>query len=213
MKRRFFVRSVAVSAVGVGVIPSQLTAMVNPAHLLVRSIRQLASLLKAAERDKSSCGSAQLKRLIQQTNERYAALGFRESGSSCFFSGHNSYCYYPLAYHHPSVGTLEVLLPVFHRDSEGQWKLLKTFSGFQIEALAKAASAISDSGSGQLHDLLFPVNREPVVGIGGKYYTKSGTVQIVTTCISGNGHTTCTVQGTDGVEYTESFKSRHALRF
>ncbi len=135
----------------------------------------------------------------------------RESNSIYVHSGaKSSYFFYPVYLRHAQVGITDVLLPVFMRQQNQSWQRIGTFTGFQIEAMARAAVALHEQGL-NVADLLLPVSVGKPDGAAFQYETRMGSVSI-STLVQQKASTSIRVQQDDGKPVLEmSFQSQHCL--
>ncbi|MFN0212887.1 MAG: hypothetical protein ACKVT2_01420 [Saprospiraceae bacterium] len=214
MKRRNFVRNTALSAIGLGILPSGLFASglgfqsASAAHWL----RQLGDALAGKRQSKARFSPESIAKLVQTTQDQFAPLGYRSENDTFYFFGEKeSWCFYPLVFRHTSSGATDLALPVMRRDQEGNWHLVKTLSGFQLEALSRASLALAEHTPAALQNLLFPSEIRLKNQGALAYKTQDGMVAVKTILTGGKAQTTCTVTGREGTVFSETFSSKHGL--
>jgi len=118
-----------------------------------------------------------------------------------------SYFFYPVYLRHASAGVCDVLLPFFKRQGDNTWRHIGTFTGFQVEALARAVELLKDS---DVASLLLPVAAGRTEGPVYSYKSSAGSVAI-STIVKEKGNTTLRVYKGDQLVLEESFESAHCL--
>ncbi len=206
MKRRNFLRTGALSLVSLS-LPA-------PAFSLNRNsnvhnwVSQLAISLSARRRISSFDWPQQLREQVQQTDAFLAGRNFLRETSGAFFCAQGQTCFYPLVLRNACADMAEVLMPVFHRQADGTWKRLAALTGYQIEALTLAASALANQEI-PLNELLLPAGKNPAAG--SEYFTRQGRVVIKTQIQNGTAETEIQVFSGNTVVFAEQFSSRHTL--
>jgi hypothetical protein len=99
-------------------------------------------------------------------------------------------------------------VPVLARQSDRSWQTVIILTGYQVEALARAAAALAEAGQ-PVGDLLLPARR--MQASGGGYESRSGRVEIVTRIREGRPVTAIAVYDGQRAVYEAGFPSRHGL--
>ena len=173
-------------------------------------LQQLAIAAGTRRRSSLLIWSVSLREQMSQSNAYLAARGFlREDSALYFYGSDQNYCFYPLVLRHRLTGTTDLLVPVFGRRADGNWQQINVLTGYQIEALAYAATALAEREL-PVDKLLMPAGFAPFNGL--EYRTHQGTVSTRTQLHKGAASTVLTIcQGTD-ILFSETILSRHCLR-
>ena len=132
--------------------------------------------------------------------------GYYRDSNDVYFSGAiPELLFYPLWLRHRAAGLTDLMLAVLVRQADGSWQRITTLTGFQVEALARAAAALAETGL-PLAELLLPV-RTTEGGFGSRH----GRIQLVTRMQPGSVATSITVQNGRDVVFEATFASQHSL--
>lgn len=82
--------------------------------------------------------------------------GFSKATHTYYFYAQGQYCFTILEKTNPTVGLLELAVPVWKRQADGSWKKLTCLSLFELEALAKAAEGLAKQEEKNLEHCLLP---------------------------------------------------------
>ena len=207
MKRRFFLQTSTLGIAGLG-LPAGAFSLVKQ-HEGVRAwFRLLVDTAAARHKSNLSGHSAQLAELVVQTDAFLDARGFERENSGAFFCAGNNTCFYPLILRRASASLTDFLVPVFHRQPDGAWKRLAVLTGYQLEALGRAATALSEQTIPP-HELLLPAGPSPADG--STYQTLRGAVTMKTQLQYGSAQTEITIYSGQQIIFTEKYRSRHTL--
>ena len=106
------------------------------------------------------------------------------------------------------AGLLDMLVPVFATDPDGRWQQVLVLTGFQLEALARAAAALAVTDL-PLAALLLPLRA--IQGSAAGFESRLGRVEMITRMQNGQTHTAIKVQHGGAVVYDVVFQSQHNL--
>lgn len=208
MKRRDFLQTSAFGLMGFG-LPAGVFSLIGKQHSGVQQwLSQLTAATGARKRSALLGQPESLLKQVRQTNDFLARRGFVSLNSSLFFYPNGDYCFYPLVLRHASAGLTDFLVPVLGRQSDGSWRQVLVLTGYQLEALARAAGHLATSET-PLHELLLPTG--PIGDTAGVFPTTRGTVQVDTRLSGGSAHTQVTVTAGRTPVFSEKFASEHSL--
>ncbi|MFN0175589.1 MAG: hypothetical protein ACKVU0_13140 [Saprospiraceae bacterium] len=215
MKRRNFVRNAALGAISLGIFTPDLIASpftFQGSSIAPRWLGQLGGALCGNRRFKARIAPESFAQLTLVTNDYFAQRGYRsENDAFHFFGDQEAWCFYPLHFRHAASGVSDFVVPVLHRESDNNWHLVKTLSGFQIEALLKVSQELPGKTTESLQNLLIPVEKDIKGQWGQAYKTRDGMVTVKTFINGGKAETTCTITGREGMVFNKTFSSRHSL--
>ncbi|MGQ7945868.1 hypothetical protein [Flavobacterium sp. WC2509] len=84
-------------------------------------------------------------------------IGYKSSGNFCYSSEDNQLKMFPMHLHVNGSGKLDDVLLCFGKNSNGEWKTLKSLSGFDLEAITVAMKELKKANSSvDLSKYLFP---------------------------------------------------------
>ena len=75
---------------------------------------------------------------------------FTKTGSHTYFYEQKHYCFQVFEKKHPRAGVLDLLIPFWTRNSEGEWSKVVCLSMYDLKALAEATSEFSTDPAGYL---------------------------------------------------------------
>ncbi len=156
MERRNFIQKSAVGLIGYNLVGSGKTS----SHIFQTSVlrdwlHQLVSATGASKRSGIFLPSA-LSEGIEDVTRKFSDRGFKGHRSSIYFYGdHENYCFYAIEMHHERSDMTDMVLPVLHKEENGQWRHITTINGYQLEALVLAAETLQSSDI-DLQQLLLP---------------------------------------------------------
>lgn len=209
MKRSTFFRTTALGVLGIGMQPSFASVPFFQGTYLAQWMASLRAALFVKHRTAARVSSDHFSRQVALKNAFLEKHGFRtENMPFCFAGTHEDFGFYPVLQRYDASGTTEMLLPVFYRDSKGAWLHQKTLNGFQLEALCRAANALS-ANQLPLYKLLLPVSG--TADAPNKFHTLEGSVTITSLLKAGKVQTRCIVAGSKGILFEETFISSHGL--
>ncbi len=208
MKRRTFLHTGSYGLLGLG-LPASAYSLTPQARSGVQHwLREFAQAVNARHRSLTLSCPAGLREQIESTNAFMAVRGYLSETAGAFFTPGQSHCFYPLVLRRAQAGLLDLLVPVFTTGPDGRWQPAKVLTGYQLEALARTAAALSNQDL-PLSELLLPLRSTP--GGTGGYETRLGQVQIITRIQEGQSHTAITVHTGRQLMYDTAFPSAHNL--
>lgn len=210
MKRRTFVRSAALGAMGLSLTPGILPFPFQQSG----SQQWLKSLVNAsgAKRRSIASESADSFRTLTESLQAYfSKRGYGKTGSDYYFyNAGGSYCFYTMKLQHGAHTMDDVLIPVLQLDPNGSWRHIRTLTGYQLEALAEAANALSGHAQ-PLQEILLPGAGRPAVPSHLGFNAQEAEVSISTRLSGGNAETSIAIMDRDQLIFNKIFKSRHSL--
>ncbi|MEP6796252.1 MAG: hypothetical protein ABJB16_18130 [Saprospiraceae bacterium] len=180
MERRNFIQKSAVGLIGYNLVGSGKTS----SHLFQTSVvrdwlHQLVSATRASKRSGIFLPSA-FSEAIEIVTRRFSDKGFKGHRSALYFYGdRENYCFYAIEMHHERSAMTDMVLPVLHKEENGQWKHITTINGYQLEALVLAAEALKGSDI-DLQQLLLPAVRPLDRAYYQSFASVKGGVEITT---------------------------------
>lgn len=211
MKRSTFFRTTALGALGLGLQPSFAAVPFFQGNSAQQWISRLRSALNVKFRMSAKFSPESLSIQVARQSDFLEKHGFIAGNEKiCFFGENETFCFYPAVFRHDTSGTTEMLLPVFFRNSEGVWSHQQTLTGFQLEALCRAADALSGRPE-PLYALLMPSLNSGGAGSPNTFQTLEGSVGITSKVLEGKVQTRCVVHGRNGLVFDETFVSVHCL--
>jgi hypothetical protein len=212
MERRNFIQKSAVGLIGYNLVGSGKTST----HLFQTSVvrdwlHQLVSATKASKRSGIFLPTV-LSEAIDVVTRKFSDKGFKGHRSSIYFYGdHENYCFYAIEVHHERSGMTEMVLPVLHKEENGQWKHITTINGYQLEALVLAADALKGSDI-DLQQLLLPTVM-PANRVYYQLYTQAKAGVHIKTYTYMNKAAETSVSVFDGSKelFKNTFVSKHCL--
>lgn len=201
MKRSVFIRSVALSSMGIGILPKSIFALPSNAKTAPTRhwMRQLGNAFATRRRSDALVAPAAFRETINVATDILAQHNYHSKNDTFHFFGANeSWCFFPVYAAQAMPDGLDLLLPVFHRDAANNWHQVKTLTAYQVEALSKASHALGQHTPNELIDMLMPALNGGHDSSGVGYFTKSGMVSIKTTVLEGKATSTCKVSTRDG---------------
>jgi hypothetical protein len=207
MKRRNFLQTGTFGIASFG-LPTAAFSILQQQQGVHTWLRQLAEAASARRRSDLSGCPQQLIDLIGQTDVFLAGCGFERESRGTFFCAGGNTCFYPLLLRRASVNLTELLVPVFHRQTDGAWKRLAVLTGYQLEALGRAATALAEQHK-SLQELLLPAGAIPATG--DTFNTLRGAVTMKTQLKYGSAQTDITIYSGTEIIFTESYRSQHTL--
>lgn len=136
--------------------------------------------------------------------------GYQSSGNFCYSSDDNNLKMFPLHLHVDGTGKLDDVLLCFGKNANGEWKSLKSLSGFDLEAITIAMEDLKiHSNNVNLSHYLFPAPAAPLDPYG--FITQKGSVSLKTTLSSENTITKIIIKEGTSVVYQKEVISKHSL--
>lgn len=210
MNRRNFLHTGSLSALGLSLPAGMLALELKKTQTVHSWLQQLAVAAGTRRRSSLLIWSKSLREQMLQSNTYLADRGFLREDSALYFYGPDQkYCFYPLVLRHRSTELTDLLVPVFGQRPDGQWQQIIVLTGYQIEALAHAATGLQEQTLA-LHELLMPTGFAPVNGL--EYSTRQGSVSTRTQLHRGVATTVLTVRRGAEILFSETRRSQHCLR-
>lgn len=210
MKRRTFVRSAAISAFGLSLNPFKNSIFNFQATRAHQWLGALVSATLAKRRSGPSVGSGSFQELSGTLNAYFAKRGYKADHSGYYFYNGGYCCFYPLKLEHSASGLSDVLVPVLAHSTDGSWRHINTFTGYQMEALARAADALADYPV-PLQQLLLPATGGRVNHALGAYRSQHADVTMATRIKDGKAETDISISDAGRVFFKDTFVSKHCL--
>lgn len=133
-----------------------------------------------AKAQSRSASDAMLEELCTAASTTWNRTGYKPLTDEFFICKQAQKAVYLLHLSHKDLGTLDVSALIFQKEdiSRGKWKFLASLSGVQLEALTKAAEALSATSTpSRLANLLLPDSR-PAQRVSGQFATALGEVAV-----------------------------------
>lgn len=207
MKRRTFLQTSTLGLAGLG-LPAGASSLMQQQEGIQAWFRQITDAVQARRKSNLSGCPPQLTNLILETDTFLAGRGFEREINGAFFCADGNTCFYPLLLRRATAGLSDFLVPVFNRQPDGAWKRLAVLTGYQLEALGRAASALAEQPIPP-HELLLPAGPSPADG--STYQTLRGAVTTKTQLQYGSAQTEITIYSDQQIIFTENYRSRHTL--
>ena len=211
MKRRIFVRNAALGAFSLGIFTPGVLPFLGkaPSGAATQWLQQLALELNARRRSTARVAPESFTEVTYAATNYFAKKDYHSKSETFYFLGdQDSWCFYPVYLGLVASVGADMLVPVFHRDAANNWHLVKTLSGFQVEALARASQSLEGYTPAELQDLLMPVIAGKDQGLLG-FCTRKGMVQLKTSILDGSTQTSCSIHSGSEELFRETFNSRH----
>lgn len=137
-------------------------------------------------------------------------IGYESSGNFCYSSDDNTLKMFPIHLHVDGAGKLDDVLLCFGKNANGEWKSLKSLSGFDLEAITIAMEELQLHNSNvNLSHYLFPAPAAQSEPYG--FMTQKGSVYLKTILSPENTTTKIIIkEGTTAV-YQKEIISKHRL--
>ncbi|MRX39291.1 hypothetical protein GJU43_08400 [Flavobacterium sp. LC2016-23] len=137
-------------------------------------------------------------------------MGYQSSGNFCYSSDDNRLKMFPMHLHVDSAGKLDDVLLCFGKNDNGEWKSLKSLSGFDLEAITVAMEELQMHNSNvNLSHYLFPAAVTQVEPYG--FMTQKGSVYLKTILSPENTAITIIIKEGTTVVYQKELISKHSL--
>lgn len=136
--------------------------------------------------------------------------GYEPSGNLYYNSKDGNLKMFPIHLHIDGAGKLDDVLLCFGKNANGEWKSLKSLSGFDLEAITVATKDLQLSNSNvDLSHYLFPAPAQQLDPYG--FTTKRGSVYLKTTLATGQTSTKMIVKEGNNIVYQKEIISKHGL--
>jgi hypothetical protein len=137
-------------------------------------------------------------------------IGYQASGNFCYSSDDNRLKMFPMHFHVDGTGKLDEVLLCFGKNTNGEWKSLKSLSGFDLEAITVAMEELQMHNSNvNLSHYLFPAPVAQSEPYG--FMTQKGSVYLKTTLSPENTVTKILIKEGTSVVYQKEVISKHSL--
>ena len=134
--------------------------------------------------------------------------GYVSSGNYCYSSLDGHLKMFPMHLHTDSIGKIDDVLLCFGKNSNGEWKSLRSLSGFDIEALTIALKDLKIySNEVNLFDYLFPTPLQQFNPYG--FNTKKGSVSLQTLLAQEQTSTKIIIKEGSNIVYQKEVISQH----
>lgn len=136
--------------------------------------------------------------------------GYKPSGDFCYASANGHLKMFPIHLHIDGTGKLDDVLLCFGKDTNGEWKSLKSLSGFDLEAITIAMKELKLHNSNvDLSSYLFPAPTTQLEPYG--FITHKGSVFLKTILSPENTATKIIIKEGTTVVYQKEIISKHSL--
>lgn len=137
--------------------------------------------------------------------------GYQATGSGYYICQHGDLVLFPLHLHHESLGLLDQVILCFEKNKIGDWVKIRPLSGFDLEALAAAATALERYNPNiALCDYLLPrlsaKHKNPHC-----FSTAKGEISIKTLLSDTSSTIDVLVKEGDATLFQQKIKSKHTL--
>ena len=137
-------------------------------------------------------------------------IGYQLSGNFCYTSDDDHLKMVPIRLHVDGAGKLDEVLLCFGKNANGEWKSLKSLSGFDLEAITVAMEDLKiHSNNVNLSHYLFPAPVSPLEPYG--FITKKGSVYLKTKLSSESTSTIIILKEGTSIVYQKEIISKHSL--
>lgn len=209
MKRRSFVQTGVAGAVGLALQPAGLRFLSPGQDHIQTWLNQFSKSLNCRRIWGPRLLSDTDLRMMESLDSYFSKRYFQRESKQVFVIENSafSYLFYPVYLRNSSAGLCDILLPVFIRSSDKSWHHIGTFTGFQVEALAKAAGLLNGQ---EIASLLLPTAAGTTDGPVYTYKTRAGSVSI-STVVKEKGNTDLRIYKAGELLLEERFPSAHCL--
>jgi hypothetical protein len=212
MKRRDFVQSAIVTAIGLPLIPGT-SLSVFQENGVQQWFHFLISATSAKRQSHPLQGRASFETATASLNAYFSKRGYQALSSDFYFyNDQQQCCFYPLKLQHSAAGLCDMLIPVLTRDSGGAWHHVNTITGYQLEALARAARALAEHPV-PLQHLLLPASGPSRVPAHIGFGSEKAMVACSTKLKSDIAETNISISVDGQMIFNDTFISRHCLTF
>ncbi|WP_264535675.1 hypothetical protein [Flavobacterium sp. N1736] len=136
--------------------------------------------------------------------------GYQSSDNFCYSSDENRLKMFPIHLHVDGAGKLDDVLLCFGKNANGEWKSLKSLSGFDLEAITVAMEELQMHNSNvNLSHYLFPAASTQLEPYG--FMTQKGSVYLKTILSPENTATKIIIKEGNTVVYQKEIISKHSL--
>lgn len=137
-------------------------------------------------------------------------MGYEPSGNFCYSSSDDQLKLFPIHLHVNGSGKLDTVLLCFGKNSNGEWKTLKSLSGFDLEAITVAMKELKTKNTTvDLTQYLFPSPVQPLNPYG--FETKKGSVFLKTLLSPEQTSTKIVITEGSNIIFQKEVLSQHSL--
>ncbi|SFC55623.1 hypothetical protein [Flavobacterium phragmitis] len=136
--------------------------------------------------------------------------GYTASGNFCYSSSDGLLKMFPMHLHTETTGKVDDVLLCFGKNSKGEWKSLRSLSGFDLEAITVAMSDLNIySNDVNLSHYLFPAPSQQLNPYS--FDTRKGSVSLQTVLNSEQTTTKIIIKEGNNIVYQKEVISQHSL--
>lgn len=136
--------------------------------------------------------------------------GYAATGNFCYSSSDRLLKMFPIHLHTDQNGKLDNVLLCFGKDTKGEWKVLRSLSGFDLEAITVAMNDLKiHADEVNLSHYLFPAPIQEFNPYG--FNTKKGSVSLQTLLAQEQTSTKIIVKEGSTIVYEKEIVSQHLL--
>ncbi|MDX1941510.1 MAG: hypothetical protein SFU99_13210 [Saprospiraceae bacterium] len=136
-------------------------------------------------------------------------FGFVKATNKFYFYEQGRYCFTILEKKHDVSGLLELALPFWKREPNGNWKKLACLSLFELEALAKVVYTLAKSKGDNIGDYVLPIAKAN--NTNESYVTAQGMVKMISIVEEKGILTSVRVLYKEQLIIQDEFRSCHCL--
>lgn len=138
--------------------------------------------------------------------------GYRANGDFCYSSSDGLLKMFPLHLYTNNTGKLDTVLICIGKNSHGEWKSLRSLSGFDLEAITTAMNDLKKyQNEVNLSHYFFPSPSQQLNPYG--FETKKGSVELQTLLAPEQTSTKILVKEGNIIVYQKEIISKHTLIF
>lgn len=153
---------------------------------------------------------ASLLACYQKAILSWQKTGYKPTGNFCYSTATGELKMFPMHLEVEGSGKLDAVLLCFGKNDIGEWKALKSLSGFDLEAINIAMTALKEkNNSVDLTHYLVPAPNQQSKPYS--FDTQKGTVFLKTTLSSGQTATKIVVTEGNTIVYQKELVSKHRL--
>nr|WP_294782263.1 hypothetical protein [uncultured Flavobacterium sp.] len=136
--------------------------------------------------------------------------GYEASSDTCYSSADGLLKMFPMHLHTEETGKVDDILMCFGKNSNGEWKSLRSLSGFDLEAITTAMNDLKiHSHEVNLSHYLFPAPTQQFNPYG--FDTKRGSVSLQTILTPEQTATKIIIKEGNAIVYQKEVISKHLL--
>lgn len=134
---------------------------------------------------------------------------FSSATNTYYFYQQRQYCFTVLEKKHPTAGLLELALPFWRLQADGNWEKVSCLSLFQLEALAKVSAGLAKTAVDDMESYLLPIALSPT--LTSNYKTANGAVCLQSRVQTSGVMTAVQIKSKQTVLWQEVIESAHCL--